>query len=245
MHRFFVGSENIGGKEAVLREQAHQIRDVLRLEAGEKIVVLDNKGAEFEVELTAVGKGEVKGRILEKREAKGEPGVKLVLYQSMLAREKFERVLQKCTEVGVSRFVPVISKRSIVRDSGGITEKKLTRWRRIIQEAAEQSHRGRIPGLSPPAAIEKAMDGIEGYGYSLIASPGAGGGSVGDCLKGYNGGEVALFVGPEGGFTKEEVKRCVEKGAKTFSLGKRVLRTETAAVVASALILYESGELEG
>ncbi|UCE99773.1 MAG: 16S rRNA (uracil(1498)-N(3))-methyltransferase [Planctomycetota bacterium] len=245
MHRFFVRPEAIGGDEVVLQKQAHQIRDVLRLKAGEHIVVLDDEGFEYETDLTAVSRGEVKGKIVEKREASGEPDVQITLYQSMLAREKFEWVLQKCTEVGVTRFVPVISTRTLMR-SCGIKANKLARWRRIIQEAAEQSHRGKLPDLSPPTAFDKAIDDIEGSKRSLIASPEAGGENLRDCLKGYDGSRgVALFVGPEGGFTKEEVQRCAERGAVAFSLGKRILRTETAAVMASGLILYELGELEG
>ena len=105
MHRFFVSVENIRGKEVVLSQQAHQIRDVLRLKANEHIVVLDNHGLEYEVVLTNIKKNEIRGQVIEKREAMGEPDVKITLYQSLLGREKFEWVLQKRTEVGIVRFV--------------------------------------------------------------------------------------------------------------------------------------------
>jgi len=244
MQRFFVSPEDIRGNEIVLRKQAHQIRDVLRLKEGEYITLLDNEGWEYEVSLTKVGRNEIKGEVIEKRKAKGQPRVKITLYQAMTAREKFEWVLQKCTEVGVVKFVPVITERSIVRDCK-IKQNKMERWRQIIQEAAEQSHQGRMPDISPPVTFEKAIEKIDGYGCKLIASPAAESSNLRNCLKGFNCGEAALFVGPEGGFTKDEIKMCVEKGARAFSLGERILRTETAAVVASALILYESGELEG
>jgi 16S rRNA (uracil1498-N3)-methyltransferase len=245
LHRFFVRPERIQDKEVVLGEQAHQIRDVLRLEVGERINVLDNEGAEYEVELTEVRKDEARGQVVEKREATGEPGVRITLYQSILLREKFEWVLQKCTEVGVARFVPVFTGRSVVRDSS-IKASRFERWRRIIQEAAEQSRRGRLPELAAPVRFEDALEGLDGFDISLIASPEAKGKSLRDCLKGPGtAGTVAVFVGPEGGFTNDEANKACGNGAIAFSLGKRILRTETAAVVASSVILYEMGELEG
>ena len=250
MQRFFVQREELEGDEVVMRRQAHQIRNVLRLKTGEHIILLDNEGWAYEMNLTKVSRNEVKGEIVEKREAKGEPSVKITLYQGMSAREKFEWVLQKCTEIGVARFVPMITERSIVRDCE-IKQSKMERWRRIIEEAAEQSHRGRIPELSPPTTFEKALDGIDSYGWKLIATPASEGSSLRDCLKGCTcgrakgGGGIGVFVGPEGGLTEEEVRRSVERGARAFSLGERILRTETAAVVASAVILYELGQLEG
>lgn len=245
LHRFFVLPERIRGEEVILAEQAHQIRDVLRLKVGERIIVLDNEGWEYEVELTAAGRGEVRGKAVEKREATGEPEVRITLYQSLLAREKFELVLQKCTEIGVAGFVPVVTERSVVRDSG-IKASRLRRWRRIIQEAAEQSHRGRQPELAAPVRFEDMLRGLDGFDVSLIASPGAKGKSLRDCLKGsVTAGTVALFVGPEGGFTEDEVGQACGSGAIAFGLGKRILRTETAAVVASSIILYELGGLEG
>ena len=245
LHRFFVLPERIGGEEVVLTEQAHQIRDVLRLKVGERIIVLDNEGREYEVELTAAGRGEVRGKVVDRRQARGEPEVRITLYQSLLAREKFELVLQKCTEVGVAGFVPVFTERSVVWDSG-IKASRLGRWQRIIQEAAEQSRRGGLPELAEPVKFKDALRGLEGFDMSLIAAPGAGNKSLRACLGGGKGaGSIALFIGPEGGFTEDEVGQACGNGAVAFSLGQRILRTETAAVVASSVILYEMGELEG
>lgn len=246
LHRFFVSREDIRGDEVALSKQAHQIRDVLRLKAGEHIIALDNEGAEFKVVLTAVGRDEVKGQVIEERRAAGEPEVQITLYQSLLSREKFEWVLQKCTEVGVARFVPIVTSRSIVRDCGSIKPNKIDRWRRIIQEAAEQSHRGRIPELGQAIKLEEAIGQLEGFDLPLIASPQSDAASLRSCLvRGKKKtGAIALLVGPEGGFTEEEVKRCSSSGVIAFGLGRRILRTETAAVVASALILYELGQME-
>jgi 16S rRNA (uracil1498-N3)-methyltransferase len=246
LHRFFVSREDIRGDEVGLGEQAHQIRDVLRLKAGGHIIVLDNDGAEFEVALTAVGRDEVKGQVIEERRAAGEPEVQITLYQSLLSREKFEWVLQKCTEVGVARFVPLVTSRSIVRDIDSIKPNKIDRWQRIIQEAAEQSHRGKIPELASAIKLEEVMGQLEGFDLPLIASPQVDAASLDSCLgRGKKKTRaIALLVGPEGGFTEDEVKQCCSRGAMAFGLGRRILRTETAAVVACALVLYELDQME-
>jgi len=243
MNRFFVSKSDIRGDEVVLSgQQAHQIRNVLRMTSGEGIIVLDNTGCEYEVVLTDVDKQKVAGRIESRRAGAGEPQVRLTLYQSLLPRDKFELVLQKCTEVGVSRFVPVITQRSLVRDAETVTPNKLARWQRIITEAAEQSHRGRIPELNLPIEFEDAVSSLADHDLRLIASPAEQKISLRAALQRSNRNKpqtIALFVGPEGGFTEQEVALAADAGAVAFSLGPRILRTETAALVTAALILYE------
>ena len=242
MNRFFVSRSDIRGEQVVLGgRQAHQIRNVLRMKPDERIIVLDNTGFEYEVVLTDVGKGKVVGRIDSRHADAGEPQVRLTLYQSLLPRDKFELVLQKCTEIGISQFVPVITQRSIVRDADTVTSKKLTRWRRIITEAAEQSHRGRIPDLSLPVQFEEALSQLNAFDCCLIASPQEQQMSLQKALSGAKQElqNVALLIGPEGGFTEQEVSLAVNAGARPVSLGPRILRTETAAIVAAALVLSE------
>lgn len=247
MDRFFVEKGNLRREEVVLEgQQAHQIHNVLRKKAGEHIIVLDNLGWEYEIGLKTVRKEKVTGLIKEKRKAVGEPAVEITLFQSLLSREKFEWVLQKCTEVGVRRFVPIVTERSIVRQ-GSIKPNKIERWQRIIQEAAEQSARGRIPELEKAVNFEKAIAGLEGFDYKLMAHTHGQGKSLRQCLK---SGEkkiksVALFIGPQGGFTENEVQSANDNNVAVISLGNRILRTETAAVIASSLILYQLGEMEG
>ena len=239
-------------------QQAHQIRNVLRMGPGDHIIVLDNAGSEYEVVLADIGKDQVVGRIIEQRPATGEPSVRITLYQGLLSRDKFEWVLQKCTEVGVTRFVPVVTQRSCVRKVEAVTPNKLTRWRRIITEAAEQSARGRIPELAPPVNFADALSGLKDFDRTLIASPTqARSVSAGTNPLPHGWGlsalrhtdnktlqSVALLIGPEGGFAEQEIRLASDSGAVPLSLGPRILRTETAAVVASALILYESERME-
>jgi 16S rRNA (uracil1498-N3)-methyltransferase len=249
LHRFFITKDDFHAENAVLRgRHAHQIRDVLRLKPGQHIIVLDNLGFEYKLALTKVEKSEINGTVVEKRPATGEPTVRITLYQALARQDKFEWVLQKCTEVGVARFVPIITRRSAIRDASSIGAKKLARWRTIIKEAAEQAHRGRLPKLSQPITIEKGMAELEGFERSLIASTRAHGMSLRDSLRDrralFGGVEMALLVGPEGGFTEDELERGRARGAIPFYLGPRILRTETAALVAASLILHELGQMQ-
>jgi 16S rRNA (uracil1498-N3)-methyltransferase len=215
---------------------------------GDRIIVLDNTGYEYDVTLRDVTKDEAIGEILQKRPAGGEPDAKITLYQSILSRDKFEWVLQKSTEIGVAQFVPVVTQNSIIRKIDKITPQKYLRWRHIIQEAAEQSRRGRIPELQNLINFQDAISNLDKFDISLIASPAKPESkppSAGDSLhqilrkKGTRPINIALFIGPEGGFTQQEYQAARDAGAVPIGLGKRILRTETAAVVASALILYE------
>ena len=247
MDRFFARQKRVGGEEITLEgQQSHQICNVLRKKAGEHIIVLDNLGWEYEVELKTIKKEKVTGQIKEKRKATGEPAVEITLYQSLLGREKFEWVLQKCTEVGVRRFVPMVTERSIVREEA-MKANKRERRQRIIQEAAEQSARGRIPELERAVNFEEAMAKLEDFDCKLMAHTQGQGESLRECLKssGKKIKRVALFIGPEGGFTENEVQTARSNNVSLVNLGQRVLRTETAAVVVSSLILHESGEMGG
>lgn len=142
--------------------------------------------------------------------------------------------------------MPMVTERSIVRRPQAITPARLARWKGIVTEAAEQSGRGRIPQLERPVKFADALAGLSAFDRRLIASPQATGPTLRGLLQGGRTAPVgiALLIGPEGGFSDEEVAAACEKGAVAMSLGKRILRTETAAVVASALILYELEELQ-
>jgi 16S rRNA (uracil1498-N3)-methyltransferase len=247
LHRFFISHECLHGEQVLLAgRQAHQIRNVLRMTADGRIIVLDNAGWEYEVRLDEVGPDRVTGTIIEKRPATGEPGVRVTLYQSLLRQNKFRLVLQKCTEIGVAHFVPIVTKRSLVHQARKIEKDKLLHWQRIIAEAAEQSHRGRLPRIDGPIEFKDAVSTLDAFDLSLIATAYGQGQSLRSVLQeaGKKSVSVALLIGPEGGFTEEEVAAACNKGATPVCLGRRVLRTETAAVVGTCLILYELGQLD-
>ncbi|MEN6427067.1 MAG: 16S rRNA (uracil(1498)-N(3))-methyltransferase [Phycisphaerales bacterium] len=246
MNRFFISASDLKGDQVRLSpEQSHQVHHVLRLKPGDSIVVLDGAGAEYDVTLTTVGSRETVGQVTSRRQAAGEPTAEITLFQSVLAREKFEWALQKGTEVGVARFVPVLTERSLVRVKQ-IDEAKHTRWRRILTEAAEQSHRGRIPEIEKIITWKEAVLQLGHFDIALIAATSGPTRRLREVLRSDDKplASVAVLIGPEGGFSDDEVRQACESGAVPIGLGPRILRTETAAVVVPALVLHELGDLQ-
>jgi 16S rRNA (uracil1498-N3)-methyltransferase len=245
MHRFFIDPNQIVGPHVRFDDdQAHQMRRVLRLHPGDRVLALDGRGGQYEVTLLEVSNARVVGQAMARTEAAGEPGARLTLFQSLLRREKFEWVLQKGTELGVARFAPVITRRSLVRDAEDVTPDKLARWRRIIREAAEQSGRGRLPELHSPITLGEALRQSLNYAKVVLLWERAASGGMSVALAGLPPAPtVALFIGPEGGYDEAEVEQARAAGVAIASLGPRILRTETAAIVAAALALYSVGEM--
>jgi 16S rRNA (uracil1498-N3)-methyltransferase len=239
MHRFFVPPQWIHGSTVLLGEPtAHQIRNVLRMRPGAVIVVLDNQGWEYEVELAEIEKNQARGQVIEKRPAAGEPTVQVTLYQCLLKKDNFEWVLQKGTEIGVSRFVPVISQRTVAADGERVKSSKLARWERIITEAAEQSHRGRLPVLEEPVSFEQALAGAARSDLALIPWEKESSQTLRAVLRDAVA-HVVLFIGSEGGFADDEITLARQHGVIPVTLGPRILRAETAAIAAALLVLYE------
>jgi 16S rRNA (uracil1498-N3)-methyltransferase len=250
MHRFFLTKGTILGDEVIFpEEQAHQINRVLRLAVGEMVVVLDNLGSEYQVELTEASGRTARGLVCLRRAAGGEPLNRVWLYIALTQREKFELILQKCTEIGVTGFIPLISSRSMVQD-GGEVERKRSRWERILAEAAEQGGRGRIPTLSPALPFVKAIkEAGQKAPMAFIfweneQKLGLRQGLANALRQSSNSDqETVIMIGPEGGFSKEEAETACNGGMTAVSLGRRILRMETAAITATALILYEFGDM--
>jgi 16S rRNA (uracil1498-N3)-methyltransferase len=243
MQRFLVNRQCIDHDRVVLEgDVVHQIRTVLRLQSGERIMVFDNTGREYTIVLDKVEKDQVKGAICDTRQI-CEPDIKITLYQALLKSDHFEFVLQKCTEIGVSEFVPMICERCVVRKPG---VNKIQRWEKVIKEATEQSGRGTLPVLRPAISFEDACHSTKGF--SLIASTGSDSSSLRETMqpksdKG-NTSRINIFIGPEGGFSDGELALAQQLGINEIALGPYVLRAETAGLVAATAILYECGELD-
>lgn len=245
MHRFFISPDCIQAKIVDFpSEVEHQIRRVLRLQDGQGVIVLDNLGNEFEVVLRADEMGKFGGEVVFSRKAEGEPNTNLTLYLCLSQREKFEWMLQKCTEVGAAAFVPFISSRSLVQKTAAV-EKKYTRWQKIIQEAAEQSGRGRIPKLEAVQPFDKAVQAAAKNDAALLPWVGETACSLQEALADLSAGgmTIAAMIGPEGGFSDEEAATAQAAGVQPVTLGRRVLRMETAAVVTAALVMQVMGEM--
>jgi 16S rRNA (uracil1498-N3)-methyltransferase len=227
MHRFFV--DTAPAERAFLTgEQARQIATVLRLQPGERIVLV-TEGTEHEVELQAVAPAQVTGRVVARRPVTTELPFRLTLAVPVLKGDRSEEVIEAASQLGVSRFVPFTSSRSVARE---LSATKRERWQKIAREAAETAHRGEIPRIAELVT----WDG-------LFASLGAGAvvcweeAADPHLLDVAPAGDVALVVGPEGGLTAAEIELARGRGAAIASLGTRILRAETAAIAAVAMLV--------
>lgn len=225
--RFFIESKSIQGSKVIIenKETVDQINKVLRLKIDDEIIVLDNSGKEFQVVLKEKGKGIIKGDVMQEKQNEAESEIDFTLYQSLIKKDKFEWVLQKGTELGVKKFVPVIAERSVK-----VIDRIPDRWLKIIREAAEQSGRGKLPVIADVISFEEVFENISGESYVADYQ--------GEPAKEFKlKDKVNLFIGPEGGFSEKELALAGKCGIIKVNLGKTILRSETAGVVGSGLFL--------
>jgi 16S rRNA (uracil1498-N3)-methyltransferase len=242
MHRFFVPRQSIHQSEVALPpEVSRQIARVLRLEVGSQVVVLDGTGDEYALSLVQVSPDCVVGKIIKKEPSLGEPRTHVHMFLALTQRERFEWMLQKCTEIGAVSFTPLVTTRSLVQRTTEVEGKQL-RWQKIIQEAAEQSHRGKIPQLNQAQMFTEFLKHPLGDATTgLFFWEEEGNNELKTVLQSVKNNEINLVIGPEGGFTHEEAIAITGAGYHSVSLGKRILRVETAAMIAAGLVLYELG----
>lgn len=241
MHRFFVPRDWISSDQIIFRNEiARQMKQVLRLNPGDMVIALDNSNVELVVEIIHIGDG-IEGRIVSRRLNENEPKIPITLLFTLSHREKVEWILQKCTEIGISDFVPMITSRSLVQDLA-MVEQKRNRWEAIIREAAEQCGRGKLPVLGNCLQFADVIQHSETYDLPLLAWEEEHKQTLHSIAgkKQYN--HVGILIGPEGGFSSDEVARAKQAGWIAFSLGRRILRMETAAMVASALLISKFEE---
>ncbi|HEU5013655.1 MAG TPA: 16S rRNA (uracil(1498)-N(3))-methyltransferase [Roseiflexaceae bacterium] len=243
-YRFFVATP-IEGSMVMIddRQLAHQLSNVLRLQPGDEIVLLDNSGEQYVVALQQLGRDHATGTVVRRAPASGEPQTHVTLYLGLMRPERFEWALQKCTELGAAAFVPLVCERSAAAD---MSERKAERWSRIVREAAEQSRRGRLPHIAAAQSFDHACATVDQYDLALLLWEGAGVQSLRHALRAHTTplNTIAVLSGPEGGLSDDEFKTASEHGIIPVTLGPRTLRAETAPVAATTAILYECGDME-
>jgi len=240
--RFFLSCFGAVDDEVVIDgEDAHRIVRVLRMSVGERLVLCDAAGVPFVAEILDVGRS-VRLRLLERHRSMISAPVErldITLAQALPKGAKMDFVVEKATELGVRRILPMLTERVIGQREG---DARVERWRRIAREAAGQSRARRIPEIAAPCAWHQVIAGLSDYQHALLPWE----------LAPYEpqsfrrlavGGSLLLLIGPEGGFSHREVEEAVVQGASTLSLGSRILRTETAGMVAIALARYAAGEM--
>ena len=241
MNRFFVDPEAVSEKSVnISDETASQIRKVLRLKEGTAVQFLDDRGWLYESEIHYIDSKNLTAEIKEKRPAEGEPSCAVSLYIGLTQREKFEWILQKCTEAGVRRIIPMITERSLIRKASDI-KGKTDRWEKILKEASEQCGRGLIPELSDALTFRDAVKAGSDADAALFCWEDEKQKTLREILEPLHGSSsnISVMIGPEGGFSAEEAALAQENGWSAVTLGQRIYRMETAAIASVILTLYE------
>ena len=241
MHRFFAEPGQIGEKEIVITgADVNHIRNVLRMRADEEVLIADGQGAEYRCKLTDLGENEVRAQILWKLDGNAELASAITLFQGLPKSDKMDFIVQKCVELGVSRIVPVSTKRAVVKLDAKKEQTRLKRWNTISESAAKQSGRGVIPEVSGVMSFGKALEEAKKLDVLLIPYERAEHMAETRRVMGEirPGQSVGIFIGPEGGFEESEVEEAVAAGAQAITLGRRILRTETAGLAVMAMLGY-------
>lgn len=235
MRRVYLPPGRIAGGRARLTGEAnHYLRGVLRLRPGDEVEVFDGSGGAWRGTL-----GEGDELSLGPRRQTPPPGARIWLAFALAKGEKGDLVVQKATELGVERLLPFAAARSVVKLDSRRAAGRVVRWRRIAAEAARQCGRADVPAVDAPAPLAAALAAAP-PGFRLLVFHGAGGEPLAEAVATAAAGHV-LVVGPEGGLAPGEVEACLAAGGRLASLGPRVLRAETAAVVAVALVQHLAG----
>ena len=242
MHRFFVEEPAMGEDSITITGgDVNHIKNVLRMSVGDKICVINGQNnKEYYCEITAVGNDAVDTRICEIRESDQELSNEIVLFQGLPKSDKMELIIQKAVELGVHTIVPVSTDRTVVKLDAKKEANKLKRWMSISESAAKQSGRLRIPEVTPVVSYREALEMAKKMDVRLIPYELAEGmEKTRELMSSIQPGQsVAVFIGPEGGFESSEIEKAMEIGAWPITLGKRILRTETAGLVTLAMLVY-------
>ena len=242
MHHFFVTPQQISGdKIRIEGGDVNHMKNVLRMKLHEKAEISDGESRTYLCEVEAYEEDVAVLHILEEMEADTEPASKLYLFQGLPKSDKMELIVQKAVELGVYQVIPVAMKRSVVRLDDKKAAKKADRWNSIAESAAKQAGRSRIPEVTMPLSYKEVLKMAEELDVTLLPYELAGGMEVTrEVIRQIKSGQsVGIFIGPEGGFEPEEVDAAVSMGAKVITLGRRILRTETAGLATLAVLMFE------
>lgn len=240
MPRFFTETIN-ENKGIISGDDAKHIAKVLRMHAGEKLVACDCQGYDYDCVIESLSDKEVELSVERKYSSETEPSVSVTLYQAMPKSDKMELIIQKAVELGVSAIVPVQTKRCVSRPDAKSMAKKLERYNRIALEAAKQCGRGRIPQVLPMLDFADAIKAMKEDQRAFLFYENSTSSFRKELEQGVN--SVSIMVGAEGGFEEEEVQKALDLGIASLSLGKRILRCETAPLAALSIIMYETGNM--
>lgn len=241
MKKLFTEYDGISEKIYLNEEQSRHITKSLRMKKGDMLTVCTGDGNDYGCIIDDINKDGARLAVCYKQASDSEADIKISLYQGVPKGDKFEDIIQKCTELGVYEIIPVLTKRCVSRPQEKQAEKKRQRYARIALEAAQQSGRGIVPEIKKMTELKTAVSQCEAEIKIVFYE---GGGEPLSALIKKGAKSAAVFIGPEGGFEKEEVELLKQNGAVAATLGKRILRTQTAPVAALSAIMLLTGNLE-
>lgn len=244
MQKFFVEENQIeNDKINIIGEDVKHISSVLRMQKGEQILIGSKETLEtYLTEIEQIEKEKVVAKIIEKLDTQTESNVEIDLYQGLPKADKMELIIQKTTEIGISKVIPVDMVRCIVKLDEKDAKKKIERWQKVAEGAAKQSKRSKIPEIKNKIKIKDLENIISQYDAFIVAYEEENEITLKQELKKLREQEkykIGILVGPEGGITKEEIEKLTSYNAKVVTLGKRILRTETVALNVLSIIMYE------
>ena len=258
MQRYFVASDAFVDDLVIIDgADAHHIVRVMRMKEGDTVIVSDGETKTAMAQIRSLDSKQVQLSIVEYLPQEAEASWHVTIAQGLPKGDKMELIVQKCTEIGAAAFLPFESERVIVQYDHKKEAKRLERWSKIAKEAAEQAHRNRIPRIYETCSFKQLLDRFDQYQLVLFCYEKTGASQSGlglkDVLKAFHAEladkqaspNILVIAGPEGGFSEQEAQRAEQAGAKLVGLGKRILRAETAGLVALTSIMYESGEMGG
>lgn len=246
MPKFFTARENITENQIIIdSEDAKHIKKVLRLDTGDEITVCDGRGIDYTAVIRETESNRIICDIKDSKKCDTEPELKVTLYQGLPKAAKMDYIIQKTTELGISRIVPAVMSRCVVKLENAAAEKKKTdRWQKIAYEAAKQSGRGVVPEVSQPMRIDNIAEELKNYDLCFVPYECERDTSLRDVFE--NAGDIksaAFLIGPEGGIDITELEKLRNAGIKTVTLGRRILRTETAGEAVLSMMMYEFDQL--
>lgn len=234
--RFYLSPEDIQGGEAMLHgEEAHHVVHVMRMKVGERLILFDGEGREYQGVIREILKKEV--AVSLHASAEEDPKrVSITVACALPRHSRIEQVIEKLTEIGVAAILPLSTERTILKIEGDREEKKLARWRRIATEAAKQSGAMRLPEISKVCSFSEVLGCSSEYDLAILLCPE--GSPLRECLGAKKINKVILLVGPEGGWSERELEAATKRGWKSVSLGKNILKVDTACLVAASILHY-------
>ncbi len=241
MPKFFTPRENITETQIIIdSEDAKHIKKVLRLSEGDTITVCDGGGTDYEAQICQILADKIICDIKSQKKCESESEVHITLYQGLPKAAKMDYIIQKNTELGICRIVPVTLSRCVVKIDGEAAERKKTeRWQKIAYEAAKQSGRGVVPEIKMPMSLDKVIDEIKNDDLVFVPYECETDTRIKDVVSEVKMPKrISFIVGPEGGFDPVEIEKIKAAGIRTVTLGKRILRTETAAEAVVAMLMY-------